>query len=39
MKYWEIIADKLHAAGWSWGLLQRFDDPCLGISLATTQLA
>jgi hypothetical protein len=19
MKYWEIIADKLHAAGWSWG--------------------
>jgi len=29
MKYWEIIADKLHAAGWSWGLLQRFDDPRL----------
>jgi hypothetical protein len=23
MKYWEIIADKLSAAGWSWGLLQR----------------
>ena len=19
MKYWEIIADKLHSAGWSWG--------------------
>ena len=19
MKYWEIIADKLHASGWSWG--------------------
>ena len=19
MKYWEVIADKLHAAGWSWG--------------------
>jgi hypothetical protein len=19
VKYWEIIADKLHAAGWSWG--------------------
>jgi len=19
MKYWEIVADKLHAAGWSWG--------------------
>jgi len=19
MKYWEIIADKLSAAGWSWG--------------------
>jgi hypothetical protein len=19
MKYWEIIADNLHAAGWSWG--------------------
>ena len=23
MKYWEIIADKLSAAGWSLGLLQR----------------
>jgi len=19
MQYWEIVADKLHAAGWSWG--------------------
>jgi hypothetical protein len=19
MKYWEVIADKLHASGWSWG--------------------
>ena len=19
MKYWEVIADKLHPAGWSWG--------------------
>ena len=19
MKYWRVIADKLHAAGWSWG--------------------
>jgi hypothetical protein len=19
MKYWEIVADKLHSAGWSWG--------------------
>jgi hypothetical protein len=19
MKYWEVVADKLHAAGWSWG--------------------
>jgi hypothetical protein len=19
MQYWEVIADKLHAAGWSWG--------------------
>jgi hypothetical protein len=19
MKYWEIVADKLHASGWSWG--------------------
>jgi hypothetical protein len=19
MKYWEVIAGKLHAAGWSWG--------------------
>jgi hypothetical protein len=23
MKYWELIADNLHAAGWPWGLLQR----------------
>ena len=23
MKYWEIIADKLHAAGWSWGYCNR----------------
>jgi hypothetical protein len=23
MQYWEVIADKLSAAGWSWGLLQR----------------
>jgi len=22
MQYWEIVADKLSAAGWSWGLLQ-----------------
>jgi len=20
MKYWELIADKLYAAGWSWGI-------------------
>jgi len=19
LKYWELIADKVHAAGWSWG--------------------
>ena len=19
MKYWEVVADKLHASGWSWG--------------------
>jgi len=19
MKYWEVIADKLHASGWTWG--------------------
>jgi len=23
MKYWEIIADKLSAAGWTWAALQR----------------
>jgi hypothetical protein len=25
MKYWEIIADKLSAAGWSWGLTTAID--------------
>jgi hypothetical protein len=23
LKYWEIVADKLSAAGWSWRYLQR----------------
>jgi len=22
MKYWEIIADRLHAAGWSYGITE-----------------
>jgi hypothetical protein len=22
-KYWEIVADKLHASGWAWGYLRR----------------
>ena len=25
MKYWEIIADKLKKAGWSWGYVSAFD--------------
>lgn len=25
MKYWEIIADKLSAAGWSWGTTTAID--------------
>ncbi|MFL6519195.1 MAG: hypothetical protein ACJ8NS_03165 [Chthoniobacterales bacterium] len=25
MKYWEIIADKLSAAGWSWGMTTVID--------------
>jgi hypothetical protein len=25
MKYWEIIADKLSAAGWSWGMATATD--------------
>jgi hypothetical protein len=25
MKYWEIIADRLSAAGWSWGCVSAVD--------------
>ena len=25
MKYWEIIADKLSAGGWSWGCVSAID--------------
>jgi len=25
VKYWEIIADKLSAAGWSWGMTTATD--------------
>ena len=25
MKYWEIIADNLHDAGWSWGWVSALD--------------
>ena len=25
MKYWEIIADNLHDAGWSWGWVSAID--------------
>jgi hypothetical protein len=25
MKYWEIIADKLSASGWSWGCVSGVD--------------
>jgi len=24
MKYWEIIADRLHAEGWSYGIAEHF---------------
>jgi hypothetical protein len=24
MKYWEIIADRLHAKGWSYGIAEHF---------------
>jgi hypothetical protein len=24
MKYWEIIADRLHAQGWSYGIAEHF---------------
>jgi hypothetical protein len=25
-KYWEMIADKLHSQGWSWGMIQARQD-------------
>jgi hypothetical protein len=26
MKYWEIIADRLHAEGWSYGIAEHFTE-------------
>jgi hypothetical protein len=26
MKYWEIVADKLSAVGWSWGIAVLLED-------------
>ena len=25
MKYWEIVAERLSAAGWSWGIIETVD--------------
>src|SRR5260370_1142628 len=38
MKYWEIIADKLVASGWSWGLLQRRHATRLALDSRCTSL-
>ncbi len=34
MKYWEIIADKLSKAGWSWGCVSTVDSHGRTISVA-----
>jgi len=34
MKYWEIIADKLSASGWSWGCVSAIDSNGQTISIA-----
>jgi hypothetical protein len=31
MKYWEIIADKLSNAGWSWGCISAIDSSGLKV--------
>ena len=37
MKYWEIIADKLSAAGWSWGCVSAVDSRGQTMPRNTTQ--
>ena len=36
MQYWEIVADKLSAAGWIVGLLQRRDTAWQAVPLSVT---
>jgi hypothetical protein len=31
MKYWEIIADRLHAEGWSYGIAAATSDRVIGV--------
>jgi hypothetical protein len=31
MKYWEVIADKLSAAGWTWGYCSAFTTASLAV--------
>ena len=33
MKYWKIIADKLSAAGWSWGYCSAVKLPAVGVGV------
>jgi len=37
MKYWEIIADNLSKAGWSWGCVSAIDSNGRTIWIADTQ--
>ena len=43
MRYWEIIADRLHAEGWSYGIAEHFTKHgfvyCVDAHPATTILA
>jgi hypothetical protein len=36
MKYWEIIADRLSASGWSWGCVATMDEHGRTIFVADT---
>jgi hypothetical protein len=37
VKYWEIIADNLRKAGWSWGCVSGIDSKARTISIADAQ--
>jgi len=39
MKYWEIIADNLTSAGWSWGCVSAVDSPRRTIFVADAHRA